>query len=73
MKLYSALFNGSPCGLVYTSIVGLCRDQSIPYSSVSKGKRILIAEKVIVQIYELELVKIKGRENNYKRKKNEET
>jgi hypothetical protein len=61
MRIYSVLTNSEPLGTAYTSLRALCGDNGIPYRSALKGKTEYIISGKLVKIYEINLVRIKGR------------
>jgi hypothetical protein len=72
MKVFIVCINSQPHNEVWTSLKQLCGDNWISYSSASRGKRIFIIEREsrqdILTITEARVLKIKGRDNNAKRK-----
>lgn len=72
MKIFVIQINGIVQSCTYTSLFGLCQDVGVSYSSVSKGKRLLIQDEFIITITQCKIIKIKGRENNSLKKNNHE-
>lgn len=52
-----------PMLFTYTSLTMACKENGIPYSSASKGKRVFVIGDDVKQIFKTELVKIKGTGN----------
>lgn len=72
MKVYIVQINLQVMPGAYTSLKELCDKFALNYSSASKGARLFVRSRhVPMQIFiitECEVIKIKGRENNAKKK-----
>lgn len=72
MKVYIVQINSQVMPIAYVSIKAICKEFELNYSSASKGKRIFVGENFllprVIQITKCEVIKIKGRENNAKKK-----
>lgn len=73
MKVFIVL-NPEPKPIGYTSLKAVCKAYNVSYASATKGKRFWSRGRLddgdwdVVWIHEIEIVKIKGRENNYIKK-----
>ena len=68
MKIYLISINGKTANKAYTSLKGACEFAEIKYYSANRGKRIFVKNEDIITITEAEIIKIKGRENNSRKK-----
>ncbi len=50
----------------FTSLSGACSDCGVSYSTASKGERVFKVKGSIVRLYDVLVVKIRGREKNGK-------
>lgn len=57
--IYTIQVNGRLHPECYTSLTVLCRNNELPYGSVSKGRRIFIQGENVIRISELKVIKIK--------------
>lgn len=74
MKVYIVIKNGIVDPNAYTSLKSICIEHGLNYNTAAKGKRIFIKQIInVFHIQTLELVKIKGRNNNGKKHTNEHT
>lgn len=61
MKVYVGLKDLEIYTLAYTSLISICKDLGVSYNSASTGKRVWVKDGVIIQIKDVEVVKIKNR------------
>ena len=72
MTVFIIVNNGEVGREVFTSLKMACKDCGVSYSSASKGKRVFVNDKdEVTTIIEATVVKIKGRDDNYKKKQKE--
>ncbi len=48
----------------FTALSGACKEFGISYSTATKGERVFKVKGIIVRIFEVVVVRIKGREKN---------
>lgn len=61
MKAYLKIINGIIIPEVHTSLVVVCNDLGVSYDSAARGKRHWLTDNKLIEIKELEIIKIKGR------------
>lgn len=71
MRIYSALVLKRDHSKAFTGLKQLCEYYKIPYRAALKGKRSFSIGPDFISIVDADLVKIKGRENNFKKKQHE--
>jgi hypothetical protein len=59
--VYVLLINGKLQDKAFTSLLGICKEYGLPYSTISRGKRRWIKADQLFEVDELMLCKIKGR------------
>jgi len=65
MKVYIIIKNKDVSEFGYTSLAETCDKGGVSYDSAVRGKRIWIVKGDVVEIKEIEIVKIKGRGNKF--------
>ena len=69
MRVYVVSINSEVQNEAYTSLKTTCKHYNLPYSSALNGKRSW--DKGAVCLFEINVNKITGRDNNHKGKSNE--
>lgn len=61
MKSYIIIVNKEVSPLSYTSLLQTCNEAGVPYNSATRGKRQWVKKGVLIEIKEIEVIKIRGR------------
>lgn len=61
MKAYLGFKNNELNNIGFTSLIGVCNEMNVSYDSAARGKRKWINENDVIEIKEINIVKIKNR------------
>jgi hypothetical protein len=61
MRAYISIIGGKVLVESYTSLSLICKNVGVSYNSAVRGKRVWVLDGVILEIKEIDVIKIKGR------------